>query len=460
MKYTSAAAALAGTWLATTTFTCSNGFTFQANVNNVQTSATQLHMASSSENDNDRRAFFDTAKTFVLGTMSAGLISNTVAPLEEAEAIVYLDPAMYGDQEMRVSAVDSLREAVRRAILQKPELAPSFYTLSIMDALSFDAKTRQGGPDGRIVRELLSAKATPEDKFISNLQEAALVLVTAGKNLRRMTAITVADSVALGGAAAVESVGGPVLSTQLGRTDFGKTTGLAVPSYYPALDLLSGKRPQGEVVEAFRKAGLTDREMTAILGALMTIDVANKDRQPDANWKKSQKGKFAERGKMGRMSDFKKLTDEDIAELEQEEEDDLYGAEKDDGWYIAETFGTRDSVFGQKVGGGAGLTSKNFNKYLNELNEYSAVSVSKKTGKTTLIGNEANQPYGWVGDVLLDPQNVGVQSWLAKYASQPLSYNKDLGTAYNSVTQLGGEYTGGKYESLLNNKPRKTLNDF
>ena len=38
-------------------------------------------------------------------------------------------------------------------------------------------------------------------------------------------------------------------------------------------------------------------------------------------------------------------------------------------------------------------------------------------------------------------------------------YEKDLKVAYNSLTQLGVEYTGGKYESLLKNKKRKTLND-
>jgi hypothetical protein len=38
-------------------------------------------------------------------------------------------------------------------------------------------------------------------------------------------------------------------------------------------------------------------------------------------------------------------------------------------------------------------------------------------------------------------------------------YEKDLKVAYNAVTQLGAEYTGGKYESLLKNKKRKTLND-
>ena len=50
-------------------------------------------------------------------------------------------------------------------------------------------------------------------------------------------------------------------------------------------------------------------------------------------------------------------------------------------------------------------------------------------------------------------------SWVSKYGAKPLVYEKDLKVAYNAVTQLGAEYTGGKYESLLKNKKRKTLND-
>ena len=38
---------------------------------------------------------------------------------------------------------------------------------------------------------------------------------------------------------------------------------------------------------------------------------------------------------------------------------------------------------------------------------------------------------------------------MAKYAGSYLSYNKDLSVAYNVITQLGVEYTGGKYENLL-----------
>lgn len=50
-------------------------------------------------------------------------------------------------------------------------------------------------------------------------------------------------------------------------------------------------------------------------------------------------------------------------------------------------------------------------------------------------------------------------TWVKKYGEKPIVYDKDLKVAYNSVTQLGAEFTGGKYESLLKNKKRKTLND-
>lgn len=50
-------------------------------------------------------------------------------------------------------------------------------------------------------------------------------------------------------------------------------------------------------------------------------------------------------------------------------------------------------------------------------------------------------------------------TWVKKYGEKPLIYDKDLKVAYNSVTQLGAEFTGGKYESLLKSKKRKTLND-
>ncbi|CAB9520058.1 Peroxidase [Seminavis robusta] len=383
----------------------------------------------------DRRNF----GAAVIGGIVAGNVWN---PTKPAMAEVFLDPAMYGDQELRVSAVDSIKEKVRRAILQKPVLAPSFYQLSLLDGLSYNERTKKYGPDGSVVANVLSSKST--DTYTQNLQEACNVLIEGAKALKRKTAITVSDAVAIGGAEAIESVGGPVLAVQLGRMEPAK--GAPLPPL--PVDLFSGTRSASEVSDAFRSAGLTEREMTALLSGLMTLELVEKSRSAE-DWKESAKPKFRERGKMGRMSEFKQLTDEDIANAEAAEFDDDDDGEDplfDDGrTYIADSFGTRDERFGKRIGAEQ-IDEKTFNKYLKELDEAS----SKKKG-----GNVSD--YGWIGVLLADGDVT--QTWLKKYAGSNLNYLKDLKVSFNAVTQLGAVYTGGKYESLLKNKGRKTLND-
>ena len=369
-----------------------------------------------------------------LVTAAAAASTVLLLPTASASASVYLDPAMYGDQENRVAAVDTLRERVRQAILKNPKLAPSFFQLALLDGLSYNIKTKEYGPDGRVVRRALSM-GEPKDEYTKLLQEASTVLIQASIALTKYTAITIPDAVAIAGAEAIESIGGPVLSVQLGRTEPPK--GVELPNTIP-LDLFNGKATPQEVNRVFRQAGLTEREMTTLLGALLTLEQV-----PTDAVKPKERAKYVERGKMGRMSDYKKLTDEDFNAMAKDD----YEEDPDDGWYIADSFGTREQAFGQQVS--SGIDQKSFNKYLKELN-----GLSMKKGGTGEVTN-----VGWIGAVLLDKDNPTAQSWLNKYGSSNLSYLKDLGIAYNAVTQLGGEYTGGKYESLLKNKPRKTLND-
>jgi hypothetical protein len=61
--------------------------------------------------------------------------------------------------------------------------------------------------------------------------------------------------------------------------------------------------------------------------------------------------------------------------------------------------------------------------------------------------------------LILDQESPTSQAWLKKYAESNLSYTKDLSIAFNAATQLGAVYTGGKYENLLKNRPRKGLSD-
>ena len=351
-----------------------------------------------------------------------------------------MDPAQYGDQELRVGAVDSLRESVRRAILKNPQIAPSFYQLALLDGLSYNAKTTQFGPDSSIVKVILSSKNT--DSYTKNLQEACLALIDAEKFLRKKTAITLADAIAIGGAEAIESIGGPILPVQLGRAD--APLEAKFNTELP-IDLFSGKYSPAQVTQAFAKAGVTEREMTALLLGLLTLEQVEKTRSLD-DWRRSSKPKFREPGKMGRMSEFKRLTEEDIKEAEAQaalEADPDY-QDPDDGWYIADSFGSRENRFGERLAKEE-INEKNFNKYVKD------VLDAQKDGTASSLG--------WIAVTLTDPGLPGTTSLMQKYATSNINFVKDLSGAFNAITQLGAVFTGGKYENLLKSKPRKSLND-
>ncbi len=378
----------------------------------------------------DRRGFGKA----ITGVASIGIL---VGQISSANAEVFFDPAMYGDQELRVGTVDSVRERTRRAILQDPRLAPSFYQLALLDGLSYNAANNKYGPNGGVIYSVLNSK--DDNEYMDALKRAANVLIQAEKDLKKKTAVSIADCIAIAGAEAIESIGGPVLPTQLGRMEPDKRKGIELNVALP-IDILSGKRSNEEVRSAFKAAGLSEREMTALLGGLLTLQRVEKTRTTD-DWKESIKPKFVERGKMGRMSDYKRLTDEDVKAALSDE----YDEDPDDGWYIADSFGSRDDRFGQRIAKDQ-IDEKNFNKYLKDLYAFS-------------IKQNTDNVFGWIGDQILDQDSPTSQAWLKKYADSNLSYTKDLGIAYNSITQLGAVYTGGKYENLLKNKPRKTLNN-
>eukprot|EP00957_Ditylum_brightwellii_P110213 8406652-Ditylum_brightwellii.AAC.1 len=50
-------------------------------------------------------------------------------------AVVYVDPDVYGDKELKVATVNKLRQNIRDAINQDPQLAPLFLKVALQDAL-------------------------------------------------------------------------------------------------------------------------------------------------------------------------------------------------------------------------------------------------------------------------------------------------------------------------------------
>ena len=82
----------------------------------------------------------------------AGAIAGASAA--PANAVVYLDPARYGDQELKNAAIAKCRTRVRDVIAKDPSLACSFFLLALLDGLSYDEKTRRGGPDGMVAASI------------------------------------------------------------------------------------------------------------------------------------------------------------------------------------------------------------------------------------------------------------------------------------------------------------------
>jgi Peroxidase len=400
----------------------------------------------------DRRQWFRQGVAgLVLTTTAVTTTMSLTASPAPAHAQIYLDPAMYGDQELRVSAVDTVRESVRRSILQNPQLAPAFYQLALIDALSYESSSGLWGPDGWAVYAALATKPNNKESsssslYMKNLQLAAASLLETERAMRQKNAITLADAVAIAGAESIESIGGPILPVQLGRADHKGVLPNTVP-----LDLFAGTYSNAQVAQAFKNAGLTEREMTALLAGLFTLEMVEASRTT-ADWKQAARPKFREAGKLGRMSDFKRLTDEDIAQAELDAELNAELEDPDDGWYIADSFGTRESRFGQRLAVDD-ISEGTFNKYLQLVMEDSNNNNKKNT-------NNNIKDFGWTADLLLDAETLPTAAaWMKKYSGANLSFTKDLKIAYNAATQLGAQYTGGKYESLLKNKPRKSLND-
>lgn len=298
---------------------------------------------------------------------------------------------------------------------------------------------------------------------LENMKEAAKVVIGLSKQQRDSTnmktvtlidSVTIPDAIALGGVAAIESVGAPALTVQLGRTEGptlrqelakGPKPNAANSALLAALTrdkLSSDSAGDAVVANAFKTAGLTERELTVLLGALLVLEKVEK--KPNPNYKKP-KAKLRERGKIGRASEFTKLSDADIKpEFSDDDDDEDVGpaGEKND-MYIVDSFGSRSEIYGAKAS--SDVTAASFNKYFISLEE---VNKKKKAGTGELY---------WIERLL--SKNGPQSQWVQSYAQSNLKYLKDLRTAYNAVTQLGGKFTGGKYESLLGNKKRKTLND-
>lgn len=164
----------------------------------------------------------------------------------------------------RRNAAEQLRQAVFAAVAADATVAGALLRLAFHDAVRrADGQTR--GADGSIQYEI------PDAENVRLGRPLALVLSL------KPDALSVADAVAVAGAAAVEASGGPRIAIGLGRLDASAAAPATLerPIQQPgdeARDVVKRTLPEPGLSTVglrryFRRVGLSDQELVALMGA-------------------------------------------------------------------------------------------------------------------------------------------------------------------------------------------------
>ncbi|CAM9637454.1 unnamed protein product [Choristocarpus tenellus] len=170
----------------------------------------RIAMSICGDHQETRKSFFEKSLSLLGGLGITGGLLEGVSNPEPTPAAVYLETERYGDKELKIATVNKLKQQLRNKMVKDPALAPSFLKVAISDALGYDVKAQTGGPDGSVAFEM----DRPENKDLKQVLEATMSIKA---SLQRTNEISLADVIAFGGAEAIEAVGGPRLSVQIGR---------------------------------------------------------------------------------------------------------------------------------------------------------------------------------------------------------------------------------------------------
>lgn len=163
---------------------------------------------------------------------------------------------------------EELETAVRSFLVKAlpDEETPAYLRLAFHDAGNYDVKTKTGGARGAI--RLREEYSRPENAVWC---EACLEVLTQAKE--RFPQVSWADLIAVGGAAAVEKSGGPVIPVGLGRTDASE------PS--PEDRLPTGTENATQLRNWFAAIGLSHQDLVALSGAHTLGDAKGRAFTPD-----------------------------------------------------------------------------------------------------------------------------------------------------------------------------------
>eukprot|EP01031_Cornospumella_fuschlensis_P030950 gene30949-37406_t len=346
-------------------------------------SRTSLY-ASSAEPKSQKQVLQSQLKPAVV--LSSGVLFGLLTALRPAYGRTVFDTDVYGDKELKIAALNKLKQKIRDALLADPSLAAGMLQLSLLDALDYNKQTQEGGADGSVVA-LLSASASSAVDNEKELGRVLGVLQRIQKDLKRTTTVGIADVIAFGGAEALESVGAGRVTVQIGRFDLPTSASPARPS--ASSFLLSSSTALADLVSVGQLAGIGKTEVLLLLCALYEVE------------RVASSGKSAGGGTG-------------------EEDDD---EQEEDAWQdsVPRTFGAPQQIYGQRVGQA----------------DFSAQGVAD-----LLSQRNSNRPRSLYGSLLLQ-DTASVRAALSKYSGPngDAAFRKDVVQTYLAITKIGEAYT-------------------
>jgi len=238
------------------------------------------------------------------GANALNFILFMAASSKSVSAKTIFDTDVYGDKELKIATVNKIKQKIRNAILQTPEIAPHLLELAISDALGYDAYNGEGGQDGSILFEL-SADSQGLNKALAALKDIQ-------KELQRTNTVAFGDLVAFGGGEALETVGCGRVIIQVGRFDAKKSNEGITPIFWEGT---SGA--PSDVIAAFKRSGFRPQQIACLLGALGEVKRVVKEDAIATQQKSS-------------------VTEEDEDEPEEP--------------FVPTSFGSRSEIFGARLG--------------------------------------------------------------------------------------------------------------